>query len=756
VIGDVNAIVPSAVLSDLDVAARYDTIAFPLRVTRGTVAYTPAAIAVHALGGSVGGSAFSDLTARVALAGPRVITATAGTFTLDLPELFAWARRQPDLAKSLDGVHSVEGALQLTVTRLSLPLDSVKRASFAAVAVPHALSVDAPRYAPPLRLDGGAIAVTDERIDAEGVRAAALDAELVLGGGAGGWQARIDSAYASARGTVGPEALAWGFSRAKVDSTLRLRGALEIAALAAEWRRQGASRAAGSVAVRGGPAVDLALSVKGEAVDIERVHLHDAWSDATLSGRIERAHFRAGCDGHLSGESVDAIFAEPPLRLRRLDCAFHTEGEFDKPRATTVSGTLVASHVRLPPLLPVPVTVDSLDLSATGAALAVGALRLSSGPSRVDVTGSVRSEGDRFLVDADVRGDTVIVPEQPPSARAPDSAARAGAPGGAVAQPSRESAAEKQSEFYRSLRRIPASGAVRVNIGFLRVFHYDVEPLAATASIEGTRVSFGLQRAALCGAAMSGGITLVPDSVSVKFTLRAKDIPVENAVLCLTNSRIDVTGTASVRGDYAVSAPMGFLRDHTAGSLELTAKDGRINKFDALANALKVINATQVLVGQASDIGTKGMAYSQAQVKVELHGMRVDLKEFSLDATGFEAAAHGSVDLESGAVDVDALIAPVQTANWIISHIPIIRDIFGGTVLAVPVKVRGTVGKPEVVPLGAGAVASRLVGILGNTLKLPTKLVPASSPKDTTAAPAPAPAPPPAPPPPLSPPTRSD
>jgi hypothetical protein len=114
--------------------------------------------------------------------------------------------------------------------------------------------------------------------------------------------------------------------------------------------------------------------------------------------------------------------------------------------------------------------------------------------------------------------------------------------------------------------------------------------------------------------------------------------------------------------------------------------------------------------------------------------MRVDVKEFSLNATGFEAAAHGRVDLERGTLDFDALIAPVQTANWIISHIPIIRDIFGGTVLAVPVKIRGTLDKPVVVPLGAEAVGSRLVGILGNTLKLPTKLVPSSTPKDTTKA----------------------
>jgi hypothetical protein len=142
------------------------------------------------------------------------------------------------------------------------------------------------------------------------------------------------------------------------------------------------------------------------------------------------------------------------------------------------------------------------------------------------------------------------------------------------------------------------------------------------------------------------------------------------------------------------------------------------------------------------------MAYSQAKVQLKLTGQRVDVEQFSLDAAGFQVAATGNVNIEAKTLDLNVLVAPVQTINGIVSKIPIIRDIFGGSVLAIPVKVRGSFDSPTVVPLGAEAVGSRLVGILGNTLKLPTKLVPSGSKDSTQAAPPAPPAPPPASPPP--------
>ena len=69
------------------------------------------------------------------------------------------------------------------------------------------------------------------------------------------------------------------------------------------------------------------------------------------------------------------------------------------------------------------------------------------------------------------------------------------------------------------------------------------------------------------------------------------------------------------------------------------------------------------------------------------------------------------------------LVAPFKTVTWVVQHIPILRGILGGMLIAVPVQVRGTIDKPIVVPLGPAAVGSRALEILGNTLKLPGQAI---------------------------------
>jgi hypothetical protein len=584
-------------------------------------------------------------------------------------------------------------------------------------------------------LDGGAIHATERRIDAEGISVNTLDAHLLLAGGTGSYRGGVDSAHATVTGSLGPEALRWVYARAKLDSALRLRGELDIATASAMWHRDDALRASGSVAVRGGPAVEFSLRTRGKEIDIERARLFDAASDATISGQLHGEHFRVGCDGHVAGTSLERLFARAPLEFAHLACSFRAEGEFKSAQATTATGELTAAGIRLPLGLPFPLTIDALDFAAADSTLEVRTLRIASDSSHVDLTGSVKRQGGQLIVDADVRGDTVIIPIARTAPDSSDSASRAGvaAPGGGVL--SREEAAVKQSEFYKSIRRVPASGIIRVNLALVKVLHFDVAPFEAAASIEGNKVSFSLKHAAVCGIGLSGSLTIEPDSAMVSAAMTAKKIPVEGTAACLTDHRIDITGTATTQGQFSARAPLGLMRDHLRGQLSFTAKDGLIHKFDALGSALKVINSGKVVIGQASDLGTKGLAYNKAQLTITVSGSRVDLKEFALDASGFQAAAEGSVDFETRKLDVNALFAPVASANWVLSKIPIVRDIFGGSVLAIPVKVRGTIESPTVVPLGPEAVGSRVVGILGNTLKLPTKLVPAGSADTARAAP---------------------
>ena len=69
------------------------------------------------------------------------------------------------------------------------------------------------------------------------------------------------------------------------------------------------------------------------------------------------------------------------------------------------------------------------------------------------------------------------------------------------------------------------------------------------------------------------------------------------------------------------------------------------------------------------------------------------------------------------------LIAPLTTVERIIGVIPLVGDVFGGAMVALPVAVNGDIRDPIIVPLGPRAITDQLLGIFERTLKLPGKLV---------------------------------
>jgi len=186
---------------------------------------------------------------------------------------------------------------------------------------------------------------------------------------------------------------------------------------------------------------------------------------------------------------------------------------------------------------------------------------------------------------------------------------------------------------------------------------------------------------------------------------------------------LQMTGTVDMDADLSARGKPGTLLQSLQGTFSATATRGWINQFESLAQVLKVINVTQVVAGRMPDLSKGGMGYDKLHIVGRIENETIHFEQAALDASALQLAAQGSVNYATGAMNVNVLVAPLQTVNWVLSFIPGLRQIFGGTILALPVHVGGTIDRPVVVPLGARAVGSRLVDILSNTLKLPGELI---------------------------------
>jgi uncharacterized protein YhdP len=179
---------------------------------------------------------------------------------------------------------------------------------------------------------------------------------------------------------------------------------------------------------------------------------------------------------------------------------------------------------------------------------------------------------------------------------------------------------------------------------------------------------------------------------------------------------------------FTAQGQLGTLREQLSGTFWITARDGNLQKAVPLNRVFDLLNLTEVVRGKNLEFGPAGFPYRTISARGAREGKVLRFDEMMLDAPVVQIAAVGQIDTDTNKLSFDVIVAPLQTANYILEHIPLLNRIFGGSVLAVPVRVTGTWKDPIVVPLGPGAVARRLTGIIGNVLKLPADAITIISP----------------------------
>jgi hypothetical protein len=100
------------------------------------------------------------------------------------------------------------------------------------------------------------------------------------------------------------------------------------------------------------------------------------------------------------------------------------------------------------------------------------------------------------------------------------------------------------------------------------------------------------------------------------------------------------------------------------------------------------------------------------------------LTEGYLDAESLNiVATEGEFNLLNQTLDLTLLVSPLKTVDTVVNKIPVIRRIFQGVLIAIPVKVEGDVSNPKVTALSPSAIGSSAMGILKKTLKAPVKII---------------------------------
>jgi hypothetical protein len=272
-------------------------------------------------------------------------------------------------------------------------------------------------------------------------------------------------------------------------------------------------------------------------------------------------------------------------------------------------------------------------------------------------------------------------------------------------------------------QRFPLQGTVRLRLDEANYKQFTLNPLNADIIFTGVETKAEILETKLCGISASGHVYFKQQDVKLDIDMEAQGKDVKPSVTCLTEQKIDITGQFDFKGHLWAQGKINDFLNIVHGDFEMTAKDGYISRERNLEKTFDLLNETETFKGEFPDLDKKALDYRLIEMKGNLRKGKLEIEEGLLDTSVTEVVMRGNIDLNTSAVDLNALVAPIKVSRRLSSKIPVLGQIAPGNLVSVPVKITGPVEDAKVTFFSPSAVGEELLGIVKRTFNMPVTLV---------------------------------
>ncbi len=359
------------------------------------------------LAGSVGGSRLSKGAIDIVLGQEPAIRAASGDATLVLDEIYPLIASFEPLHPMLGEIKSLTGTAAVHVTRLSGLLSKPQALEFDAAVAPGQVKLMSTALPGPLSLAAGSVSTTPRALRLEGLQVALLDARATVSGTASNYAAperRMNLALT--QGSSGAQAIAWAGKQWKLPPGALPRAPVALSTGHVEWIKDAVAMQ-GTASIANGVQAQFDLAWLPGSFDLRRLALSDTDSDAALRLQWSPVAAQLGFSGRLHHRTLERSLARPPQTHAMLDGNFRASIDLAEPHRSSADGTLRIEGLDLREYADMPVTMDRLNVDATGRTLRVHDSVLRLAGERLAVSGTVEGGGERLVVDARIAADAL-------------------------------------------------------------------------------------------------------------------------------------------------------------------------------------------------------------------------------------------------------------------------------------------------------------------------------------------------------------
>ncbi|HET9736379.1 MAG TPA: AsmA-like C-terminal region-containing protein [Burkholderiales bacterium] len=710
-------------LRDADASFQLRRLPWPVRLRSGRAEWVPGLVSASAIQAGLGRSSVADFAARLRLHEAWRLDSASGRASLDLDQLYPWAREQPALREALRDVPAVQGELGVELLKAS---GRPASPDFEARLVPRGVRIQADALPGMLSVDGGAARITRTTAELQQLRLGMLDAKATVSGSVTGIATRdFRVRLQLAEGSAGTDAVAWALAQAQAPSQLALRTPFAFEAERLDWGPGRRLESSARIRFDADTGAAMEQSWQPGTFDLRRLDVHSRQGKSAFAVRAEGRQVSGRFSGTLHSAVLAYFLRDAGRYSGRIAGDLRFAADPGRLGHASAEGRLNGEGLDLTWLAGRPVLVEKFAIEADGNALRMGEVLVRAGEDSATLRGELRRGEHGPIVDASIESEGIVL-DRLLALVAADGPRTAGAlpakpRGGSPAEAQAAAAVERDFAHWWPL---PITGRVALRAGFIQQGSYRAAPVNLVVSLEAERARLDVEHAQLCGIALPFTVEARREAWSAAARIAAPRQSVNEMARCLTGEHVQITGDADFLFDLKTQGRGRDLLRNLEGTGRIETRDGRIQKFALIANILSLLDIKDT-VQAAEDIaeGAQGFRYRRIAAAGRVRDGQFLLDEGVFESPSAGMAANGTVRLADGDTRMTVLVAPFGRVDRLVRGIPVIGYVVGGTLTSIPVSVSGDIRSPLVVPLGPRAVTQELLGIFERTLKLPTKLV---------------------------------
>ncbi|MDR4505747.1 MAG: AsmA-like C-terminal domain-containing protein [Candidatus Scalindua sp.] len=719
--GHLDAINVEADINKIDVSAHYKGVPFPLHIKEGGFHYDRETIGLENLGGTLGSSPFSELSARISLGKDAYIEVQSGKILAFLKEIYPWISSFEKAGRSLEEVKSVSGILQVVSMNLKGPLTTPESWFIEAAGEAKDLLVDTTLFADPLEVKEGIFKVVDKEFFLTHSKVKAADSSLRVSGVLSHNAGVLDKADITFHGEMGQKSLEWIEKRVNLPSDLSVRPPLSIQKARITWKKDyGTSFVSSLTFQNDGPEVSVDMFMNPEGIEMKSAHIQDGESSVSFRFDFGEKVINFGFTGNLSHTTTDKIFLNTPFAKERIEGDIKVHIRLDRPEHSTFQGTLKGKDLPFSWNRKVPLHINDISLHGEGKSVRVGSLLLTLSDNRLSVQGDVTISEDGFLFDLDTSAGGLdwgtirkILPVEDKRE-------------GKGTENQNEETSVDENAGNGEVKRfwdIPVKGTLGLDAESFTFERYTWKQLRAHISFENDGIKVDVTDADLCGISCEGALKVDPEEISLDFQLLSRNQDVDSTFSCFGNETGFITGRCDMKAQAVSQGAAETLVRKLQGNFEIAAKKGRIYRYGLIARLFAFLNLTEILRGKVPDVVRQGFGYKSITANGEIENGILKLEKMYIDGSSMKVTGYGKVDLPGKNLDLKVLVSPFKTVDFFVKKIPVVGKILGGSLVSIPVGITGDIENPKFSYISHAAVGQKLLDITKGALKVPVKII---------------------------------